>query len=469
MRFFTTPANRQPSFRFLRSVWVTPLLLASAAHADTLASARTPSGTAAPRGVAVATAGAQAPAPAPAPSQPTLEKKVEILTEEVNRLREKLVIPEKEALKSAYGMGPAASKVYSLTRGLSLGGYGEFFVDRIVKNKRPGRDYNTGDLTRYVQYVGYKFTDRLLFNAEIELEHSITQPNFDGKSGAIEAEFAYLDWLAHPAVNLRAGLLLVPMGFINEIHEPPFFHGVLRPAVERVIIPATWRELGVGIFGEPVPGLTYKLYALGSLNAQKFAKGGWRSGRQDGNQILTENLGVVARADYSLGDLFTIGGSFFYGRADQNRIANVEAATYLAEGHAQVRFRGLELRMLGAYGVLSGARELTLALFPTGADLIASDVYGLYAEIAYDLWPLFSRKNLYLAPYFRVERLSTQHRVPTIAGRVADSSLDLRIFEAGITFKPHPQVVVKLSYRDSSNAADSAVPDSFLIGAGFVY
>src|SRR5205823_12031308 len=104
---------------------------------------------------------------------------------------------------------------------------------------------------------------------------------------------------------------------------------------------------------------------------------------------------------------------------------------------------------------LSGARELTHGLFPDTAggapptQLLASDLYGWYFELAYDLWPLLHSSNLYLAPYFRFERYNTQYRVPDVPGRTADPSFDVTVAEAGLTFKPHPQIVVKATYRDT--------------------
>jgi hypothetical protein len=404
----------------------------------------------------------------------SLERRVEILTDEVQKLREQLVLPEKDSLKSVFGLGPAASKVYAIPSGLSVGGYGEMYLERKVKDKVDGRDSNTGDLLRYVQYLGYKFSDRLVLNAEIELEHAQAG---EGTGGEIALEFAYLDYLAHPAVNVRFGLLLIPLGFINEIHEPPFFHGVLRPAVETSILPSTWRELGLGVFGEPLAGLSYKLYAVGGLNAKRFGPAGWRSGRQSGSKILSESWALAARIDYKGSDAFLFGAGLYYGGADHNQFRpELDVRTLLVEGHAQLRYRGLEARALAVYGTLSRARDLTLALFPdaeAGAApetrLVASAIYGWYAEIAYDFWPLVSRRRLYLAPYFRYERLNTQHATPEILGRVHDAKLDTTILEAGLTFKPHPQVVVKLSYRDSFNEAGSRTADSVTLGAGFVY
>ena len=203
-----------------------------------------------------------------------LEEKVKILTEEIEALKTKVVIPETAELKSAYGLGPAASRVYQLTRGLSIGGYGEAHLSLLVNDK--GSRKNSIDFERFVLYAGYKFTDRILFNSEIEIEHAKTEESVSASAGAVELEFAYLDVRGWEPFNARTGLLLIPMGFINEIHEPPFYFGNNRPEVERRIIPATWRELGAGIYGTLLPGLEYRTYAVNGLNAKGFASGDFR-------------------------------------------------------------------------------------------------------------------------------------------------------------------------------------------------
>ena len=68
-----------------------------------------------------------------------------------------------------------------------------------------------------VLYFGYKFNDRFLFNSEIEFEHGSTEDD-----GEVSVEFAYLDYLWRKPLNVRAGLLLLPLGFVNELHEPSY-------------------------------------------------------------------------------------------------------------------------------------------------------------------------------------------------------------------------------------------------------
>src|SRR5262249_22993215 len=155
----------------------------------------------------------------------------------------------------------------------------------------------------------------------------------------------------------RAGLVLMPVGILNEVHEPPFFHGVLRPAVEQIILPSTWRELAAGIFGEPFPGVHYRFYVTGGLNGQRFQEDGWREGRQGGNMPLGESFAVVGRFDYAYPKLFQVGLSMYVGGAGQGQPGlpnSPEPRTYLGEGHLQLAVRGLEVRALGAYGYLSG-------------------------------------------------------------------------------------------------------------------
>src|ERR671914_2496192 len=174
-----------------------------------------------------------------------LERRLEVLAGEIENL--KIGEAAAAADESERGFGPAASKVYRTERGLSIGGYGEAlyqnFDSKRDDNAASGKT-DTFDLLRGVLYFGYKFNDRWLLNSEIEYEHAGSE---------VAVEFAYIDYLWRLEVNVRGGLLLVPMGFLNELHEPTVFLGAKRPAIETVIIPSTWRENGFGLFGEAGP------------------------------------------------------------------------------------------------------------------------------------------------------------------------------------------------------------------------
>jgi hypothetical protein len=394
-----------------------------------------------------------------------LERKTDILSQEVEKLRTNLAIPEEKALKSAYGLGPAASKVYQVGKGLSIGGYGEANYQNIVSDKGNAKD--NADFERLVMYIGYKFTDSILFNSEIEYEHGTTGEGSEEK-GEVSVEFAALDFFIDPRVNARAGMMLLPMGFINLIHEPPFYFGNNRPVVERLIIPTTWREIGVGLFGAITPELTYTAYVMNGLDAEGFKSNGIRDGRQGGSQALAENFGYVARMDYTPDALpgVTVGGSAYLGNSGQNleyagKKPNV--FTQLYEAHVQWKYRGLEFRTLGSWGHINDAATLSTAKGET----IGSQNYGWYTEVGYDILPLlFKDTPQYLAPWFRYEKYNTVASVPE--GFAGVPQLNQQAFEVGLQYKPIPQVVIKADYRNFS-AAEGSVPDDFNLGIGFVY
>jgi len=388
-------------------------------------------------------------------------RKTDILGAEVEKLRTALVIPEDKQLKSAYGLGPAASKVYQVDKGLSIGGYGEAFYQNIVADKGDAND--NGDFLRAVLYVGYKFTDNIILNTELEFEHAST-----GKSGSISLEFATLDFLMDPLANIRAGLVLIPMGFINQIHEPNFFFGTQRPEVERRIIPSTWRENGVGLFGELIPGLTYTTYGVNGMDATGFQSSGIRGGRQSGSRVLAEDLAWVGRMDYAPPELpgLQVGGSIYLGNSGQNQVfagQKINAFTQLYEGHIQWKYRGLEFRALGAWGHIDDADILSAA----NGQTIGSSNFGWYTEIGYNILPLIlPETSHYLAPFFRYERLDPLASVPN--GFADVGNLDREIFQFGLQYKPIPNIVIKADYRNFS-AREGSVPDEFNLGIGYVF
>ena len=104
------------------------------------------------------------------------------------------------------------------------------------------------DLHRFVLMVGHTFTDRLKFWSEVEIEHAFVEGAEE--TGEVAIEQAYVDLMLHRRFNVRAGMVLVPVGIVNERHEPPTFHGVERTFVDSVIVPTTWRDVGVGAFGD---------------------------------------------------------------------------------------------------------------------------------------------------------------------------------------------------------------------------
>jgi len=394
------------------------------------------------------------------------EEKIEILASEIEQLKTRIVLPESKEYKSLYGFGPAASKVYQVERGLSIGGYGEFNYQNLVSDK--GGKSDQFDFLRLVFYAGYKFSDRILLNTEIEFEHATSESTVASEDGSISVEFASLDFFLWEPLNVRAGLLLVPMGFINLVHEPPFFHGNQRPEVERRIIPTTWREGGVGIFGHLGSQLEYQAYLMNGLNAKGFSPtSGIRGGRQKGNRARAEDLAGTARLDWEPLEGLSLAASFFAGQAGQDQEFAGEKAdvfTVLWELHGQWRYHGLELRTLGAFGHIGDAELLSM----DRGETIASEIFGYYAEGAYDLARVLApTASWYLAPFFRFEIFDTQAQVPT--GFARAQGADVRLYTFGVTWKPHPQIVVKADYRNFDVQGTANRCDELNLGAGFIF
>ncbi len=169
-----------------------------------------------------------------------------------------------------------ADKLLTSGNKLTIGGYGEVHYHQPLssENRRNGEL----DVHRMVMLFGYQFSDRTQFVTELEFEHV----------SEVYVEQAFLQHKINKSINFRAGLLLIPMGIVNEYHEPTTFNGVERPLVDSKINPTTWREVGFGLSGTIQPAnLKYQAYLVNGFNgydgtAKLNGNGGLRSGRQKG-------------------------------------------------------------------------------------------------------------------------------------------------------------------------------------------
>ena len=175
---------------------------------------------------------------------------------------------------------------------LPVAGYMEAHFNK--DDGEPGR----GDFHRFVLLFGHSFSDRIKFWSELELEHALVEGGEE--KGEVALEQAYLDFLIKPWLNVRGGMMLSPVGIINERHEPPSFNGVERPFVETLIIPTTWRELGVGLTGDLGRGFRYRSYMISALDPIGFnAEEGIGGGRTAGFRAPFRNPAAVARLEYA--------------------------------------------------------------------------------------------------------------------------------------------------------------------------
>ena len=341
-------------------------------------------------------------------------------------------------------------------------------------NGDPAGESSRLDFVRAITYFGYKFSDRALFNSEIEFEHASTE-----LSGSVSVEFAYLDFLFNPQANLRAGMLLVPMGFMNELHEPPTFLTTTRPVVEHDVVPSTWRANGAGLYGEFGNGLSYRAYVTESLRGiadEEAGIGGFTAmngpyeARQNGSESLFDDVAFSGRLEWA-GSGGRVGVSAFTGGTSQNAPtvlgADFTALATIVEGHAEYKNKGWWLRALGARGLVDEAAELNDVNGYVGDESVGSKTYGAYVTASHELLSIFDKSaSTSLWPFVQYERLNTQDEVPS--GFSKNPATDRKAWTFGAAFYPDPQIVIKADYRDGWTPNGSAV-DRFALSMGYLF
>lgn len=349
--------------------------------------------------------------------------------------------------KSHSGLGSAASKVYYSKSPLSIGGYGEMYY---ADTKGSGTDKTTLDVYRFVPYIGYKFSDNIILNAELEFEHGGIE-NDDGtaEGGEVVLEFMYLDFLINPHVNIRVGHFLMPMGLINERHEPTLFTTVQRPDTTKYIIPTTWHESGVMVYGDIIENLSYKVAGVSALQTGVNGSKWIRNGRGGSFAQTDPNLGFVARLDYTGINGFLVGSSAYYAPSSNGN----NSETTIVDLHGDYKIKGA--RVYGAYAQTTRSN----------AEDIASDAVksadGGYINLSYDLLSLTSSTNS-LPVFVQYESMNPEEK--RADGTSGDSTETTTL---GINYFPHEQVVLKLDYAMKSQG--SVDTDTASISMGFIF
>jgi hypothetical protein len=320
------------------------------------------------------------------------------------------------------------------------------------------------DFHRFVLLFSHSFSERIRFIGELELEHAFVEGL--EAAGEIELEQAYVDFLLTRAFNIRAGMLLVPMGIINERHEPPVYNGVERPFVDTVVVPSTWFDVGAGVHGEIRRGLRYRGYVMAPLDALEFtADEGIRGGRQKGSEANVRHPAFAGRVEYVGLPRLTIGASAWSGRSS---FAAPRLETTVRIGEMDVRYqrRRLELRGQFAQVAITDAARLNDALerLVGVSPNIARTLRGFYGEAAYRVWDAGSPRDL--VAFLRYENFDTQFRMPD--GYVPLKEFDRNAWVMGLTYYPDPDVAVKFDYIVQRNRSDLIdAPDSINAGLGW--
>ena len=341
----------------------------------------------------------------------------------------------------------------NIKNGVTVGGYGE-----IIYNQ-PETGNGELDVQRLVLLFGYKFNEKVQFVTEIEFEHV----------KEVYVEQAFLQYSINDKINARGGLMLVPMGFINEYHEPTTFNSVERPGVDKSIVPTTWREIGIGVAGRfDNASLKYQAYlfnGFASVNGTKYLGGsnGLRNGRQKGAESTFSTPTFSTKFDYYGIQGLRLGLAGYFGRTQPE-----EADEELDGADVGIAMIGLDARYkLGRFAARGEIISTTISDSEAYNDLYSSDLgsqmYGWNLEASYNLLKLKSKQKLWA--FARYESYDTNSKM---AGNV-DRNLgyDRDEWTFGLSYLVAPGAVVKADYQIKNNAISGIEPDNqFNAGIG---
>lgn len=338
------------------------------------------------------------------------------------------------------------NKFQSLISNTWIGGYGNAFYQR---------DFNlqeaTVNLERVVLFVGYKFNKKISFFSEIEFEDAKTAGGEEG--GEVALEQAYLKFSLNPDNYLIAGLFIPRLGILNENHLPNTYNGNERNPVERLIIPSTWRELGVGYYGtSPRYFLNWTVGVMNGLNSAGFEHGtGIRGGRYEGQNASANNLAATASLQFHRNNLKIQASGYAGGtvglsprQADSLRLTSGMFGTpaILTEANIQYERKGFSLKLLGAMISIPDAADINLAY----ANNTPESAYGMYAELGYDLFRFCKKKTeKQMILFARYENFNLNAAIPD--NGIEDETLNQQHIVAGFSYLPLSNVIVKADIR----------------------
>ena len=327
-----------------------------------------------------------------------------------------------------------------------ISGYGQAKVEYDLRQKT-----GIANLTRNVLFIGHKFNDKIYFFSEMEMENAKVVGGQSG--GEISMEQLFLKFNLNRDVYLTAGLFIPRLGIINENHLPTTFNGNDRTYVETFLIPATWREVGVGLYGNVrrIPGLNYSAAIVNGLNSGGFQNGsGIREGRYEGSTATASNIAVTGSMLYYYKSIRLQTSGYFGGsaglakhQADSLQLASGAFGTpvSLAEANIQYHKNGWAVKMLAATVQIPEASSINRAY----ANNTPTSMVGAYAELGYNTLKYFypdTKKNLTL--FVRHEFIDLNQRIP---GNGIYNGINKKNYTIlGITFQPASGVIIKADY-----------------------
>ena len=357
----------------------------------------------------------------------------------------------------------------NISKGVTLGAYAQIDYNQPFGNTV--RKNSNLDVHRLVTFMGYKFNDRTHFVTEIEIEHV----------KEVFVEQAFLSYRIDEKLNFRAGLILIPMGILNEYHEPPTYNGVERPNLDSKIVPTTWRELGVGFSGTfDDLSLKYQLYILNGFNGYDGSgklrgTDGFRKGRQKGANSFMSAPNLSTKIDYYGIIGLKLGLAVYYGKSQSSLydgldMDDVDALKMADSSVVGITMLGLDVRYQNkgfearAQYILTSVSNTTQYNAFTGND-IGSQMMGYYVEAGYNVLKFVKNTSNKMVVFTRYENYNTHNRVED--GLNKNDTFNRTDISVGLGFKVANGAVFKADYQLFKNA-DTSVDDTnqFNLGVG---
>ena len=374
-----------------------------------------------------------------------------------------------EAQRRALGLSLGASRVYTKENGFSVGGYTELLYQKFSDTTGLGPNGSDLDTTvpRAVVFLGYRINERLVINSEFRVDRDI----FDTDSAAASVDLAYLDYILNPAFTLRAGIVLVPMGLVNEFHQPNEYLGT-RPGFGDIFtLLNVWHALGFGFAGHKW-GFDYRAYVISGLNAAKFNEFGMR----DGREITSDTIGspsVVYRIEYNFFPGGIFGGSYYLGNSGIFGVPNpddLKIHTTIKEIHGELRWKGAQIRAQYAIGLMNSTGQLNAILKTTGLHGVGSRMVGGYVEGGYNLLA-YKENGKMIMPYMRGEASNSMDALPRPSldlGLIKNWYVDFIIWIFGVEVRPIPALSIKTEY-ESTHDQNQIYHDEFHIDVSYAF
>lgn len=327
-----------------------------------------------------------------------------------------------------------------------ISGYGEAHYTLNTQ-----RETATASLKRVVFFVGHKFNKKISVHTEVEFEDALVSAGGEGGEIAIEQAFVKFN-LKRPGNYIVAGLFIPRIGYINENHLPTTFNGVNRPFTEQFVIPSTWREIGVGMYGtfKNILGLSYSLSLTNGLKSEDFDNGtGIVGGRQLGSEAKGINLAVSGSLRYYVGDFrMQVSGYIGGSSALETRVADslgLNSGAFanpvkLVEANISYNKYGWGARALASYINISNAGQIN----QTFANNTPSSLYGAYGEVSYDLFHSKYQGKKSLIVFGRYEYMDLSATIPV--NGIQNGINQRQYIVAGLTYKPIRGVAIKADY-----------------------